>query len=258
MSADPRLVVRRAQQVLAAYEPDGVEQHRLREQYLAHLEQHPRGLWREGPRHLTASCFVLSPDGDQVLLTLHRKGGFWVQPGGHVESTDACLADAALREMREETGVNAELPGAHPGPFDLHRHLLSASFGRCREHLDVAYVALAEPQSAVRVSTKGLLLSLACGIFMVVFNRFVAAAIYPDPTHPVAGLMGSYAAVFVFAVGVLRSNFLWSSLAMRFPVMGDPVPFSHHWRGGVNIHLASILGGVVWGIGMSLNIIASG
>ncbi len=115
-----------------------------------------------------------------------------------------------------------------------------------------------EAQSAVRVSTKGLLLSLACGIFMVVFNRFVAAAIYPDPTHPVAGLMGSYAAVFVFAVGVLRSNFLWSSLAMRFPVMGDPVPFSHHWRGGVNIHLASILGGVVWGIGMSLNIIASG
>lgn len=112
--------------------------------------------------------------------------------------------------------------------------------------------------SAARVSMKGLVLSLACGIFMGVFYRFVAAAMYPDPTHPVAGLMGSYAAVFVFAIGVFFSNFLWNTLAMRFPVMGAPVPFSHYWRGRFNTHLAGIFGGVIWGIGMSLNIIASG
>src|SRR5487761_359572 len=56
--------------------------------------------------------------------------------------------------------------------------------------------------SAVRMSAKGLILSLACGIFMGVFYRFVAAAMYADPMHPVAGLMGGYAAVFVFAIGV--------------------------------------------------------
>ncbi len=115
-----------------------------------------------------------------------------------------------------------------------------------------------QAKSAVQVSMKGLLLSLACGIFMGVFYRFVAAAMYPDPTHPVAGLMGSYAAVFVFAVGVFLSNFLWNTLAMRFPVMGEPVPFSQYWRGRFNTHLAGIFGGVVWGIGMSLNLIASG
>jgi glucose uptake protein len=112
--------------------------------------------------------------------------------------------------------------------------------------------------SAVRMSAKGLLLSLACGIFMGVFYRFVAAAMYADPQHPVAGLMGSYAAVFVFAVGVFASNFLWNTLAMRFPVMGSPVPFTHYWRGRFNTHLAGVLGGVIWGVGMSLNIIASG
>jgi len=112
--------------------------------------------------------------------------------------------------------------------------------------------------SAARLSAKGLLLSLACGVFMGVFYRFVAAAMYADPQHPVPGLMGSYAAVFVFAVGVFASNFLWNTIAMRLPVMGPPVPFAHYWRGRFDTHLAGVLGGVIWGVGMSLNLIASG
>ena len=112
--------------------------------------------------------------------------------------------------------------------------------------------------TTVRMSAKGLVLSVASGIFMGVFYRFVAAAMYADPGHPVAGLMGSYAAVFVFAVGVFASTFVWNTLAMRFPVMGSPVPFSDYWRGRFRTHVAGVLGGVIWGVGMSLNIIASG
>ncbi|HEX4268956.1 MAG TPA: GRP family sugar transporter [Steroidobacteraceae bacterium] len=115
-----------------------------------------------------------------------------------------------------------------------------------------------QASAAVRMSAKGLVLSLACGVFMGVFYRFVAASMYADPAHPIPGLMGSYAAVFVFAIGVFLSNFLWNTLAMKFPVMGAPVPFSHYLRGRFNTHLAGIFGGVVWGIGISLNLIASG
>ena len=153
MSSDPHPALRQAQEVLRGYQPDLPAQRALRAEYLTHLGQHPDGLWRGGASHLTASCFVLSPAGDQVLLTLHRKGGFWVQPGGHVETTDATLAQAALREAREETGMaTLGLAPGHPGPFDLHRHALSAAFGTCREHLDVAYLAVAEPDAAVRTS----------------------------------------------------------------------------------------------------------
>jgi len=63
----------------------------------------------------------------------------------------------------------------------------------------VAYRRL--PGGAAGVSTKGLVLSVACGIFMGMFYRFVAAAMYADPAVPDAGMMGPYAAVFVFAVG---------------------------------------------------------
>jgi 8-oxo-dGTP pyrophosphatase MutT (NUDIX family) len=97
---------------------------------------------------------VLDPSAENVLLTLHRKGGFWVQFGGHLEPADTSLAQAALREGTEESGVPGLvlLPRAQPQPVGLHRHPLSAAFGRCREHLDVAYVAIAEAGALPGVS----------------------------------------------------------------------------------------------------------
>ena len=136
--------------VLDGYSPDDPSQQRLRSEFLAHLDAHPDGIWRDGPpAHLTASCFVFDPAGERVLLTLHRKGGFWVQLGGHLEPGDSTLAGAALREATEESGVGLALA---PGPVGLHRHELSAAFGRCREHLDVAYAAVAATGAMPAVS----------------------------------------------------------------------------------------------------------
>jgi glucose uptake protein len=106
--------------------------------------------------------------------------------------------------------------------------------------------------------TGGLLLAVACGIFMGMFYRFVAVAMYADPVHPEPGKMGSYAAVFVFAVGVLLSSFLWNTIAMKRPVVGAPVGFRDYFAGGAGTHLTGVLGGVIWGVGMSFNLIASG
>jgi glucose uptake protein len=120
----------------------------------------------------------------------------------------------------------------------------------------VAYRRL--PGSAAGVSTKGLVLSVACGVFMGMFYRFVAAAMYSDGVHPEMGRMSPYAAVFVFAVGVFLSNFVWNTLAMKKPLVGTPVAFGSYFRGDFRTHLTGILGGVIWGLGMSLSLIASG
>jgi 8-oxo-dGTP pyrophosphatase MutT (NUDIX family) len=126
-------------------------QERLRRQYLDHLASHPDGASRHGPpAHLTVSCFVLDPAARHALLTLHRKGGFWVQFGGHCEDGDTDLATAALREAREESGVG-ELT-LLPEPVDLDRHRLPPQFGRCREHLDVAFAATAPAGAVPQVS----------------------------------------------------------------------------------------------------------
>ncbi len=137
---------------LRGWQPPGPDQEELRAAYVGHLETHADGIWKDGPpAHLTASAMVLDPEGDRVLLTLHRKGGFWAATGGHLEPADATLAAAALREATEESGVGG-LRLVGPGPVDLDRHALSSAFGRCREHLDVRYAVVAPPGAEPVVS----------------------------------------------------------------------------------------------------------
>lgn len=108
-------------------------------------------LWREGgPEHLTASCFVFSPDLTHVLLCLHRKGGFWVQFGGHLEPGDDALAAAARREAREESGIGA-LELLSDRVVDLDRHELHGRFS-CAAHWDVGFVAIVPVDAGTTVS----------------------------------------------------------------------------------------------------------
>jgi glucose uptake protein len=114
------------------------------------------------------------------------------------------------------------------------------------------------PGGAAGVSSKGLILSVACGVLMGFFYRFVAASMYPDFSHPQPGKMGPYAAVFVFAVGIFLSNFILNTIVMKRPFVGSPVSYADYFKGSLGTHLTGILGGIIWGIGMSFNIIASG
>lgn len=140
--------------MLSAWVAPSPEQDDLRRQYLDHLAAHPDGLWREGPpAHLTASCIVLDETRQHVLLCLHAKGRFWVQFGGHLEVGDRTLADAALREALEESGLE-RLTLLSGEPVDLDRHALSSAFGRCAEHLDVAFAAAADRTDLTTVSSE--------------------------------------------------------------------------------------------------------
>lgn len=104
-----------------------------------------------GPDHATASCVVFDTTLTRTLLVFHRKGRFWVQPGGHAEDGDASIVDTALRELREETGIEAA-PPAGPLAYDLDHHGLSSSFGRCASHLDIGIVVIVDPKAALTVS----------------------------------------------------------------------------------------------------------
>ena len=110
-----------------------------------------------------------------------------------------------------------------------------------------------------KLTPRGLLISVAAGIIMAFFYRFVAASMDLDNfVDPAPGKMTPYTAVFVFAVGVFVSNFLFNTLAMRFPVDGAPVRFSDYFKGDFRTHLVGVLGGVIWCLGESFSMIASG
>ncbi|MEO7071158.1 MAG: NUDIX domain-containing protein [Nostocoides sp.] len=139
--------------VLAAYSPSEPDQQRLRAAYADHLRTHPGAVAKAGPpAHFTASCLVVDPGVERVLLTHHRRARQWFQFGGHLEATDLGVHAAAQREAREESGLPDLV--ALPQPIQLDRHTLAGDFGRCREHLDIRFVAVAEPGAEPVVSAE--------------------------------------------------------------------------------------------------------
>ncbi|WP_338750882.1 NUDIX hydrolase [Janibacter alittae] len=119
-------------------------QEALRVEYLTHLDAHDAATDRSGPpAHFTASCLVVDPGAEHVLLTLHPKVGRWLQFGGHLEDHDRSVAAGALREALEESGLSAATLQLRPGLVQLDRHSLGSGFTRCTEHLDLRWIAVA-------------------------------------------------------------------------------------------------------------------
>ncbi len=114
-------------------------------------------------------------------------------------------------------------------------------------------------QSNQRNITKGLLIAVVAGVLMGFFYRFVVASMATNFNIPEVGKLTPYTAVVIFSVGLLISNFIWNSILMAKPIEGKPVKYSDYFtQGNMKLHLIGILGGVIWNIGMSFNIIASG
>ncbi|WP_051943623.1 MULTISPECIES: NUDIX hydrolase [Luteibacter] len=107
--------------------------------------------------HFTGSAWLVSGDGERVLLMLHRKLGRWLQPGGHADG-DPDLAEVALREAREETGLR-DLE-VHPVIFDVDTHRIPAR-GHEPEHWhhDVRYVVVARGDETFVVNEEALALA---------------------------------------------------------------------------------------------------
>jgi 8-oxo-dGTP pyrophosphatase MutT (NUDIX family) len=141
---------------LARWTAPDPEQEQLRTAYVSHLRRHPDGVWRTcTPDHLTASLIVLSPEADRALLTLHAKAGRWFQLGGHLEAGDDSLAEAALREGREEGGIEA-LTLVGDGPLLLDAHPAPCATVGAERHLDVQYLATTPANGRPMVSDESL------------------------------------------------------------------------------------------------------
>jgi glucose uptake protein len=93
------------------------------------------------------------------------------------------------------------------------------------------------------------------------FYSFVAQSMagVDSVTHVMQpGKLSPYSAIVLFSAGVLASNFIWNSIVMARPFVGDPVSYRDYFvKGNARLHLIGILGGVIWNVGMSFSIMAS-
>ena len=117
------------------------------------------------------------------------------------------------------------------------------------------------PSSGQKTTLKGMVLSVLCGILMGQFFQFVARSMpdkldaISDPSN--AGMLTPYTALVFFSLGLFLSNFVFNVFVMLKPFAGDPVGLSDYFtKGNLRLHLVGVIGGAIWGVGMSFAIIA--
>ncbi len=111
-----------------------------------------------------------------------------------------------------------------------------------------------EPQTL----RKGISLALAGGILMGLFYFLVQRSLSPSFEVLAPGRFGPYAAVAVYAFGSFLSNFFFNTYLMSHPVKGPRVTYADYFQSGsFRFHAIGVLGGVINGIGVTSNFVAS-
>ncbi len=122
-----------------------------------------------------------------------------------------------------------------------------------------AYHRLA--QSGKKAPLKGIVLAILSGVLMGQFFQFVTKAM-PSSLSAITDLSNTgrltpYTALVIFAIGLFISSFAFNTYVMRWPLVGDRVALADYFRlGSAKVHSVGVLGGMIWGVGMSFAILA--
>jgi glucose uptake protein len=112
------------------------------------------------------------------------------------------------------------------------------------------------PAQGARSRVRGVIYSVIAGSLMGFFYPQLMRAISPNfNTQPILpGMLTPYGALVWFGAGVLVSNIAWNTLFMR----AAKISYSEYFRGSARLHAIGILGGAIWMLALSFNVIASG
>lgn len=114
-------------------------------------------------KHFVATGIVFNREHTKLLMVHHRKLDKWAAPGGHVEP-DETPAEAALREVYEETGIDAEIldsPNMELGPkvgaeaqLETPYAMLSEyipEHGETKAHVHMDFLFICEADEAAQI-----------------------------------------------------------------------------------------------------------
>jgi 8-oxo-dGTP pyrophosphatase MutT (NUDIX family) len=148
--------------VLERYAPDSTEEATDVER-LRRLVTEAADPWtRASTLHVTGSAVVVHPPSRRVLLRWHERQQGWLQVGGHADPGELDPFEIALREAREETGLQdlVAWPDAD-NPIVIQMVVVRVPAGKrepAHQHGDIRYaLATAHPESAVAESVKAAL-----------------------------------------------------------------------------------------------------
>lgn len=103
----------------------------------------------------------------------------------------------------------------------------------------------------------GISLALSGGILMGLFYFLVERSISLNFHDLTPGKFGPYAAVLVYSLGSFLSNFVFNRYLMVHPIQGPKVSYRDYFHGSFKYHAIGALGGIINGIGVTSNFVAS-
>lgn len=144
---------------LAAYAQRQPAQATLADEFSTLLDDPENPFLRERlAGHFTGSAWLVSADGERVLLTHHRKLDRWLQLGGHADG-DRNLARVALKEAEEESGLSG-LVLEDGALFDIDKHWIPERRDVPGHwHYDARYVVRAVGSEQFAISEESLALA---------------------------------------------------------------------------------------------------
>ncbi|MFI6276840.1 NUDIX domain-containing protein [Streptomyces sp. NPDC050988] len=88
---------------------------------------------------VVAASAVVTDDRGRILLQRRRDNGLWALPGGGMDLTDS-LPGTAVREVKEETGLDVEITGL-VGTYTDPKHIIAYTDGEVRRQFNVCFTA---------------------------------------------------------------------------------------------------------------------
>ncbi|MEU2206945.1 NUDIX domain-containing protein [Streptomyces hygroscopicus] len=88
---------------------------------------------------VVAASAVVTDEEGRILLQRRRDNDLWALPGGGMEMTDS-LPGTAVREVKEETGLDVEITGL-VGTYTDPRHVIAYTDGEVRRQFNVCFTA---------------------------------------------------------------------------------------------------------------------
>lgn len=140
---------------IKAYRPWNEQERQDQALMLAFLEKNPDAFYRTNLlAHMTASAWVVNPQRTKTLMVYHRLYDSWAWTGGHADGEQDLLA-VALREVREETGVQSLRPVTEEiyslEVLTVDGHEKHGRYVPSHLHLNLSYLLEAEEDQPLRV-----------------------------------------------------------------------------------------------------------
>ena len=140
------------------YQPYNDEEDQDKKVFLKYVEEFADILTRKNVfAHVTSSSWIVNPDGTKILMIYHNIYDSWSWIGGHADGEED-LASVAIRELKEETGVeNAELVSEDIFSIEIltvDGHMKKGKYVPSHIHLNVTYLAEADEKQSLIVNAE--------------------------------------------------------------------------------------------------------